>query len=169
MRALILYYSRTGYNAKLCQELKASLSCDIEQIIDKTDRSGIWNYIKAGYQSWSKKTTEIEPIKGNFDYYDLIILGTPLWASANLPPATRTFLRQYRDKIKRLAFISVSGLGQRNKRCLKDLKSESGQEVELHLLLSEAEIKSKTYTERLEAFVRNIKVLKNVKGDLLAP
>ncbi len=76
MRQLILYYSRTNKNKRVCQDLKQALSCDMEEIVDQTDRQGIWNFIKAGFAAVTKKTTTIGPIKSNFAYYDMIILAT---------------------------------------------------------------------------------------------
>ncbi len=91
MRALIIYYSRTGTNEKLCQELQKDLNCETEKIIDKTDRSGFWNFILAARAAMFKKPTEIEPIKKGLGFYDIIILGTPFWVGS-LPPATRAAL-----------------------------------------------------------------------------
>ena len=168
MRQLILYYSRTNKNKRVCQDLKQALSCDMEEIVDQTDRQGIWNFIKAGFAAVTKKTTTIGPIKSNFAYYDMIILATPFWAGS-LPPATRTFLQRYKDKIKRLALLSISGTGQNNKKAALELEAVSSKRVEPYLLISKKEFKQKTYSSEFEDFIRALKSLKNVKGDLANP
>jgi len=168
MRQLILYYSRTGSNEKLCQELQQKLGCDIEQIIDSVSRKGLLNFIKSGFAALTKKTTTIEPIKSNFAYYDLVILGTPFWVGS-LPPASRTFLEQYKDKLKRLALISVSGTGTANKNTKAELEAVSGKRFEPYLSISEKQFKQKAYLSELDDFIRVLKSFKNVKGDLSNP
>ena len=168
MRQLILYYSRTGKNEQVCQDLKQALSCDMEKIIDRTDRQGLWNFIKAVFAALTKQTTAIEPLKSNFAYYDVIILATPFWVGS-LPPATRTFLQQYKDKIKRLALLSISGTGQNNKNAAAELKKLSTKRIELKLIISEEQYQQKTYLTEFEDYLRALKSLKNVKGDLANP
>ena len=165
MRPIIIYYSRTGTNQKLCQELQKALNCDMEQIIDKTDRGGIWNYLLAGWDSFSKKLTQIEPLKKELLPYDLVIIGTPLWVST-LPPATRTFLKQNKNLIKRIAVISVSIKGKSNRNALAAIEAESGRKPEPVLLLNEKECREGTYRNKFDDFVRGIQVFQKLKGDL---
>lgn len=168
MRQLIVYYSRNGKNKRASQDLKQALSCDIEEIIDQDNRQGKWNFFKSVLAARAKKTTMIDPIKSNLDYYDLVILGTPFWAGA-LPPATRTFLQQNKIKIKRLALISVSSPGQNNNKAVKELETVSGKRIDLKLVMSEDQYEQKTAQAEFEDFIRALKSLKNVKGDLANP
>lgn len=55
MKALIAYYSRTGNNEKLVNELRAKLECDIEKIVDTVNRKGVWGWIKGGRDASRKK------------------------------------------------------------------------------------------------------------------
>ncbi len=165
MRPIIIYYSRTGTNEKLCQELQKALNCDMERIIDKTDRRGIWNFFLAGRDAMFKKLTQIEPLKRELNAYDLVIIGTPLWVGS-LPPATRTFLRQYKTAIKRIAVISVSGMGENNRHAFAMVEAESGRKPEPALFLSEKEHRQETYRSKFENFVRGIQVFQKLKGDL---
>ena len=165
MRPIIIYYSRTGTNQKLCQELQKTLNCDMEQIIDKKDRGGIWNYLLAGWDAFSKKLTQIEALKKELPAYDLVIIGTPLWVGT-LPPATRTFLRQNKNIIKRIAVISVSMKGKSNRNALAAIEAESGRKSEPNLILGEKEYKQGIYRSKFEDFVRGIQVFQKLKGDL---
>jgi flavodoxin len=165
MRLLILYYTRTGHNEKLCQELQQALGCPMEKIIEPVDRSGLWKFILSGWEAVRKKTTAIAPIENDLAFYDVVILGTPFWAG-NLPPATRTFLRQYKDKIKRMSAISVSGMGDKNKNALASLEAELGKNVDPYLFLSEKEFIQGTYKKDLDTLIKGIQTLRNVKGDL---
>jgi len=56
---LIVYYSRSGFTKQLVQELAVHLHADLEEIIDKKDRSGAIGYLFSGRDAWQEKTTEI--------------------------------------------------------------------------------------------------------------
>lgn len=165
MRLLLLYYSVYGTNEKLAQELQKAIGCDMEKIIENKDRRGFWNFIMSGRDALKKNTTKIEPIKSNLTLYDVVVLGTPFWVGT-LPPATRTFIRQYKDKIKRLGIISVSGNGAGNQNAIAELASESGKNIDPKMLLIQKEFKRGTYRKKFDELVKNLKTLKNVKGDL---
>ncbi len=165
MRVLIIYYTRTGANEKICRELQNALNCEMEQIVDRINRRGILNFFLAGRDALLKKLTKIDPIKSDPGHFDLVIVGTPLWVGT-LPPATRTFLKEYKDRLKRMAAISVSAMGKGNKNALKELETASGKKVNPGLLLREKDIKTGTYKTELESFIENIQVLQKVKGDL---
>lgn len=164
MRPIIIFYSRTGHNEKLAQELQQTMRCDIQQLTDKTSRSGWWNYFLAGRDALFKKTTQIEPEIKNLELFDIIIIGTPLWCGT-IPPAIRTFLRQSRSKIKRLAVMALSGSGGQQ-RVLDDIEQEYGKAPVASLFLSEEEFKSGSRKAQFDDFVETLQALQKVKGDL---
>ncbi|MBN2057781.1 MAG: hypothetical protein JW782_03190 [Candidatus Saganbacteria bacterium] len=164
MRPIIICYSRTGRNKKLAQQLQQILRCDMEELIDRTDRSGWWNYLLAGRDSMFKKMTTIEPEIKNLESFDIIIISTPLWVGT-IPPAIRTFLRRDKQKIKRLAVISVSMNGSQQ-RAIHDIENEYGNKPVAALFLSEKELKSGRHKTRFDDFVETLQALQKVKGDL---
>ena len=60
MKYLIAYYSRTGNNKAIGEAIAHALSADIDEIIDKKNRKGKLNWIRAGRDSMAEKLTEIE-------------------------------------------------------------------------------------------------------------
>ena len=76
MKTLVVFYSRTGNNKKIAEELAKATKADIDEIVDKKNRKGRLNWLRAGRDSMNKKTTEIESKKNPNDY-DLIVLCTP--------------------------------------------------------------------------------------------
>jgi flavodoxin len=108
MKTLVIFYSRTDVTHKVAEELAQKLNADLEEIKDTQNRSGIFRWIKSGYQANRKKLTTLEPIKNDPEQYDLVVIGTPVWAGKMSVPV-RTYLHQNRDKIKAAAFFCTMG------------------------------------------------------------
>ena len=106
MKTLVVYYSRTGNTKKMGELIAKELHADIDEIIDHTDRSGIKGWIMGGRDAVKKSLTEITVTKDPADY-DLVIIGTPVWAGP-ATPAFRTYIAQYKNKIKKVALFITS-------------------------------------------------------------
>jgi flavodoxin len=93
MKSLVVYYTRTG-NAKFVAETVAKqLGSDIEEIVDQKKRAGPIGWVSAGKDSTQEKETQIDPTKLSPQNYDLIVIGTPIWAWRPTP-AIRTYTKQ---------------------------------------------------------------------------
>jgi flavodoxin len=75
-KILVVYYSRTGNTKKIAGELAKKFSADLEAIDDSQDRSGVFNYLKSGYEAARKKECVISALKHNPSDYDIVIIGT---------------------------------------------------------------------------------------------
>jgi flavodoxin len=155
MKVLTAYYSRTGNNEKLVNELQAKLGCDVEKIIDTVNRKGAWGFLKSGYQAYRKKTSRIEPIKKDPSSYDLVIVACPLWASL-MPPPIRTYIFENKNKFNKVALMSVSGGGKGNDKTIPDFETALGKKTSAILLLAQAELKKGNYEEKLQEFSESI-------------
>ena len=92
MKSLVVYYSRTG-NAKFVAEtIAAELGSDVEEIVDMKSREGKIGWISAGRDATGSKETKIAPTKKVPSDYDLLIIGTPVWAWSPTP-AIRTYIK----------------------------------------------------------------------------
>ncbi|MCX8015553.1 MAG: hypothetical protein N2748_05985 [candidate division WOR-3 bacterium] len=116
MNILIAFYSKTG-NTKIVAEaiaenfkrlsLNNALTVSVEEIIDMKNRSGILGWLKAGRDAIRKKLTTIAEPKFNPINFEIVILGTPIWAG--MPsPAIRTYLSKYCSQLKKIAFFATS-------------------------------------------------------------
>lgn len=154
MKNLIVYYSLTGFSEQVASELSKSLGCKSIKIMEvgKRPSSGFFLYFVGGFQAITKRTVKIEPIAIDLSEYERTILFTPIWAG-HLPPATRTFLSQYKDKINKLEVVSVSGLGDKNQAFKKDIEDMLKKEPIDCLFLTEAEVKNGDYKEKLKKFM----------------
>ncbi|MDD5085136.1 MAG: flavodoxin [Candidatus Omnitrophica bacterium] len=112
MKALIVYYSRTGKTRGVAEKLAGKLNADITEIVDLKSRKGPLGFVGGAHDALKKLTTEISPISYLPENYDIVIVGTPVWAD-NMTPAVRTFLAKYPLRGKRAAFFcttAVSGI-----------------------------------------------------------
>ncbi len=105
---LVAYYSRTGTTKIVADELAQRLGADVEIIIDAKNRQGLWGWLGAGRDASRKSKTVIGPLKYDPSAYDLVVLGTPVWAW-NMTPAIRTYILQNRDKFRKVAFFCTMG------------------------------------------------------------
>lgn len=158
MKVLIAYYSRTGNNEKLVNELKEKLSCDVEKIVDTVNRKGVIGFLKSGMQAHRKKMSRIEPINKDPNEYDALLVACPLWAGL-MPPPIRMYLFENKNKFKRLFFMSVSGSGEGNKKATLDFEAETGKKVSASLVLKDADLKQGNYDKRLQEFSETISKL----------
>jgi flavodoxin len=108
MKSLVLFYSRTGTTKKVGEEIANQLKCDFEEITDLKSRAGPIGWLGAGKDAMKKKLTYIKDITKNPKDYDLIIIGSPVWAG-NIAPAIRTFILTNKTSIKKVAFFCTMG------------------------------------------------------------
>ncbi len=170
MKTLIAYYSRTGKNESIAVELQKKLearlkaehepkdvppSVQMERIDDAKSRSGPLGFITGGMDATLRRQTKIHTMGKKPEDYDMVLVVSPLWSGV-LPPAIRTYLSQNREKMKKIAFLSVSGSGEGNKKALPDFESTAGRPAEASLLLSKKQFEA-GYSERLEEFVGKLK------------
>lgn len=94
MKALVVYYSRTGTTKSAAKKIAQELGADMEEIIDKKNRRGPIGFLTAGYDATRAKKTKIAETSKNPNEYDLIVIGTPVWNSRPTP-AIRTYLSNY--------------------------------------------------------------------------
>jgi flavodoxin len=108
MKTLVVYYSRTGNTKYVAEKIAENLASEICEVIDKKSRKGRLGFVRGGYESMRKKLTEIEVSK-TVDDYDLLILGSPVWADG-ITPAIRTFIHQNNLSNKKIAcFVTLKG------------------------------------------------------------
>ena len=104
MKVLVVYYSRTGNTRFVAEAVTQSLEADIEEIKDGKNRMGVFGFLRCGYEAIFKKLTDIEVSGKNPEEYDLIIVGSPVWAG-RLSSPVRTYLHLHGHKFKNVAFF----------------------------------------------------------------
>ena len=148
-KILIAYYSKTGNTKKVAEKISKILNADIDDIIDKTNREGIKGWVLGGRDAMKEKETEIE-YKKDPSKYNVVIIGTPVWAFT-LTPAVRTYLKDNK-KIKKVAFFCTNGgvpgktFSEMENLCKKPIVTLSIKENEL----DSSEIKIKEFCNKIK-------------------
>jgi len=112
-KILIIYYSKTGHTRIIANNLHDYLKnntvhIDIEEILEISPKSGLLGYLMDGKDAIFKKNSPIHPVKKNITDYDLIIIGTPVWAWTMSNPI-RYFIKLYKNDFKKVAFFITMG------------------------------------------------------------
>jgi flavodoxin len=113
VKSLVVYYSRTGVTKFVAQTIAAELGSDIEEVVDLKSRKGKLGWMSAGMDASRNKETQISPTNKVPSDYELLIIGTPIWAWSPAA-AIRTYLAKNNLSGKNVAlfFTMDSGLRQ---------------------------------------------------------
>lgn len=90
-KVLIAYYSRTGTTKIIASTLAERFHAQLIEIKDLKPRDGIQGFLSAGKDAAEGIKTTIEPASIDLSEYDIIFLGTPVWAGRPTP-AILTFV-----------------------------------------------------------------------------
>jgi flavodoxin len=154
MKAIVVYYSRTGTTAKAAHAVADTLGCDIEEIRDRAARAGPAGYIKSIIDALFGRKTHLEASIHDLAKYDLVIVGTPVWAN-RMAPAVRSYLSGNPGKPRKAAFIATFG-GSGAGGAFKDMEGICGPPAAT-LGLSAEEVTGGNYGEKLKAFVNSVR------------
>jgi flavodoxin len=108
LKSLIVYYTRTGNARFVAETIAAEVGADIEEVIDQKKRRGILGYLSGGKDAKQGKETEIAPTQKSPAEYDLMIVGTPVWAGRPTPAIT-TYLKKNSLSGKKVAVFFTQG------------------------------------------------------------
>lgn len=122
-KKLVIYYSLTGNTKFIADSIGFSIGADMLEIKPKKEikNKGILRYFWGGKQVILEEKPELLPMKVDLEDYDLIFIGTPVWAG-HYNPVFRTFLDKHKIKDKKIA-IYASCKGNCSK-ALEKLKEE---------------------------------------------
>ena len=114
-RYLVLYASRTNNTERVARQIQTILDCDILEVEPQTPYEDDYNAmlersqeelaaIRQGNYPAIKTTLE------NFDNYDIVFIGYPIWYSCMATPM-QAFLHEHATKLvgKRIALFATSG------------------------------------------------------------
>lgn len=155
MRVLVAYYSRDGHTKAVAQEIARQLGADLEEIVDKTSRRGIVGWLLGGRDATKKKDTEIGPLKCDPAAYELVAVGTPIWAW-NMTPAVRTYLNNNKGKIKQVAFFCTQG-GSGGEKTFSYMEELLGLKPRAVLELNAKELAGTAKDAKMTEFVSKLK------------
>jgi flavodoxin len=155
MKALVIFYSRTGTTKKVAESISSALRCDVEEIIDPKNRSGPIGYLKSGRDAMMKKIAKIDRAKRDPADYDTIIIGTPVWAG-RMTPAIRTYIMRYGEHLPNVAFFCTQG-GSGGENTLAEMSELCKKPARAEIILRTKEVMDGSYSEKLKEFINKLR------------
>ena len=154
MATLITYFSHTGNTKRVAETIAEVCEADVEQIEETRTRKGFFGYLAAGRDAWRKRSSEIQPMKHDPGTYDLVIVGTPVWAW-NLTPPVRKYLATNGGQMNRVAFFCTQG-GSGAEGVFKQMAELCGKQPVATLVVTEGELKEADYKARVRSFAESL-------------
>lgn len=126
-KILVVYYSLTGNTKFIAEHIRNAINADIEEvkpIKDLNPDSGT-KYFWGGMKATMKSKPKLEDLSYNPLVYDLIIIGTPVWAW-RLSPPIRSYCTKFDLNDKTVALWTCSaGNGVKAMKRFKDVMKTS--------------------------------------------
>jgi len=144
---LVAFHSRTGHTAEVAQNIAAGLNADVEQLREAEERA----YFRAGLDALLGRTCDLAGSITSPGNYDLVVLGTPVWAM-NLPPPMRSYIVEHAGELPKVAFFCTEGGGGGN-RVFGQMARLCGKSPLATLEVTEPEMKSGTSESKIKGFI----------------
>ena len=154
-RFLVVYYSRTGTTRRVAEALAQKLGADIEEIVDRKRRAGVLGFIVSGKDAHLQRLTQIEEPRRNPEAYDLVTLGTPVWAFTMSCPV-RTYIARFKDRLPAVAFLLTTG-GTGIESTFKDMTQLCGKQPVAQLGLKQRHVRKGDWDQAVEEFVSKLR------------
>ena len=161
MKTAIVFYTMHGNVRYVAEKVAKETGADLIELIPKKayPDKGMIKFIWGGSAVTFKKKPDLEPYELNVSDYDLIIIGTPVWAS-NFTPPLRTFFESHDLTGKKIAAITTCAGGDFTK-CVEAIREASKADA-LVATLSLVEPKnqpSEDKEKKISEFIEKIKSL----------
>ena len=113
MKTLTAYFSASGYTASLAKRVAEAAGSDlfeIKPVEPYTDADLRWTnpLARCNKEKIGKKSVPIANKVEDFDSYDMILIGFPIWYYA-APNIIETFVKSYDFSGKKVALFATSG------------------------------------------------------------
>jgi len=154
-RILVVFHSRTGTTRRVAQAIADSLKADIEEIVDRKQRTGLFGYLGAGRDAMRRRLTPIGEPARDPSGYDLVIVGTPIWVGRMSSPV-RSYLDRHRGRFAAAGFFCTCG-GRNNEGALfADMAEVSGCAPRAVLVVTDAEEAKGAEWARVRTFEESV-------------
>lgn len=85
MSTIIMYFTFGGSTKEEAERLSKQLGAPLCQVKEKHNRSVLAAFVPGGFLAMRRKTVAIQPLNIDWNEYDKIIIGCPVWAGYPAP------------------------------------------------------------------------------------
>lgn len=154
MRVLVVFFANTAHTRHVASEIARRCGGEREEIFDRRPHAGACEALRYTWDSLVRATPPIEPPTRDPADYDLVILGTPVWAWHVASPM-RSYLLHNAKRIKRVAFFCTEG-GWGDQRVFDELGRLCGRSPVATYLVTEPYLAQPTQQEPLQKFMSRL-------------
>ncbi len=151
VKALVVFYSRTGFTKRVAEALAKELGAEVEQLVDTRSRAGLFGYLRSGFEGTLGRLTELKPLSKHPERYGLVVVGTPVW-SASVSSPVRTFLAQHKATLNRVAFFCTYR-GSGNERTFRQMAGVCGKAPVATMAVRDRELGGVMLHARMRGFL----------------
>lgn len=124
MKSIVVYFSLEGNSKYVADRIAEYVGADTLGLepVKKYPTGNVSKFVWGGKSVVFGDKPKLLPYKFDAKDYDVIIIGTPVWAGTFAPPL-KTFLREHDLSHKKVALYACCGGGSTEK-CIDNLKKE---------------------------------------------
>ena len=154
-RTLVVYYSRTGTTRAVAEAIAERLEGDVEELIDTRKRKGPWGFLVAIRDATKKRMSPIRPVQKRPADYDLVVVGTPVWAST-MSSAVRAYLTDCAAEIRKVALFCTQA-GKSPGHTFADMEELCGRPPVATLSLRAKLVKAGQFAPMVDEFAEKLR------------
>lgn len=151
MKTLVTYFSHSGHTAALAHQIALRLGAAEEPILKRDPGGGALSFAGGILDAVLGRPAEVADAEHDPADFDLVVLGTPVWAAGPTPWATG-YIDRHRGALPRVALFCTSA-GAGDGRALSRLEARLGREAAARLSVTEKELKGEGLEAKLDAFL----------------
>jgi len=154
MRVLVAFFANTGNTRFVASEIARRSGAELEEIRDARPHAGACEGLRYIRDSLIGAKPPIEAARKDPSGYDLVILGTPVWAWRVASPM-RSYVLQNASRFKQVAFFCTEG-GLGDRLVFSELSRLCGQTPVATYQVTEPYLAEPTQQEPLSRFMARL-------------
>jgi flavodoxin len=166
MTTLVVFYSRSGTTRAVAEAIARSLGADLEEIREARHRRGARGYVRSAFDAVMHRWVPIDPVARDPLRYDLVVVGTPVWATKVSAPV-RSFLSANTRRLTNVAFFVTEG-GRGEHQAFWQMAELAGVQPTATLALRQCEVDGGTAGEAIASFVAALQPPRSVAAPGMA-
>lgn len=156
-RILVVFYSRSDTTAELAGRLAGELDADYERLreVEYHRRAGPIGYLRSILDVVRKRPSHLQPTRHAPSGYDLVLIGTPVWAGRASAPVS-TWIAQHWHEVRTTAFFCTMG-GSGSEKAFEQMKLLVRRAPIATCAISARDIQGDAAVEKVARFVLAVK------------
>jgi hypothetical protein len=152
-KRLVVCYSLTGSTSRVALHLADALGADLDRIDDALPRRGVGGYVQSALEALAKGLPTILTTRDP-RYYDLVVLGTPVWVGTMASPV-RSYIAMHGKVLRRAGFFAVMS-GRGGQSVVHEMQAACGAGGTPTCVLTQREVDLDKYHLKCADFVRTL-------------